>query len=282
MKTGPVKLAVMVMISLFFFNSNSFAHGLIYETKPVEGNKLRITLKWSNPEDAKPVSISYFHLKNGKALTIGYSVNQGTSTTTSMDFDLSGSIPPIRILLNRVGDKENLIFKDIQNMDVKEHIQHLHDAGIVNGRDGELFKPFDSITRAEFMVLMVKALKLEGTAQNEKGFKDIHKHWAKNTVLLAVKHGLISGYKDNTIKPDNPITVGEVCAVISRAFTFKSVKSGIYDKLKRDQWYSGFVKQIFDAEILKTSDNIYREFNEGNYINRADCAMMVSRALSTY
>ncbi len=38
------------------------AHGLIYETKKLDDNKMRITLKWSNPKEARGIVISYYYL----------------------------------------------------------------------------------------------------------------------------------------------------------------------------------------------------------------------------
>jgi len=52
-------------------------------------------------------------------------------------------------------------FNDIKGIETEEYITHLHDAGIVNGMPDGSFRPDSNITRAEFMVLLVKALKLQ-------------------------------------------------------------------------------------------------------------------------
>jgi len=80
-------------------------------------------------------------------------------------------------------------FNDIKGIETEEYITHLHDAGIVNGMPDGSFRPDSNITRAEFMVLLVKALKLQGPAENIAGFTDIDGHWAKDIILVAANTG---------------------------------------------------------------------------------------------
>jgi len=268
---------------LWLSYTNSYAHGVVYDTAMLPNNKLKITLKWSDPNEKKGLSIAYYHLKNGKTLTIGYET-KGTNKSASMEYILSGAIPPIRIVLSNISSLEELPFSDIKYTEAEEYIRHLHDSQIINGKSGDIFKPKDLLTRAEFMVILTKSLNVNTNDVSTKinKFSDIDKHWAKSYILKAIEIGLASGYKDGTFKPDNKITLAEVCTAINNAFNLKTNYNGIYNKLKIDKWYSDDVKKIFDLKILLTSDSIYRNFNEENYINRANCAMMVSRALTTY
>ncbi len=100
------------------------------------------------------------------------------------------------------------------------------------------FAPDSFITRAEFMALLVNSLKLKRRTENAYTFSDINNHWAKNIILIAAENNFISGYQDNTIRPDNFITLAEVSSIITRAFNFKTSKNGMYSKLKKDKWYS--------------------------------------------
>lgn len=279
-----LKKAVITILSVILVLISSFpayAHGVIYDMKPLDDKTVRITLKWSEQAEEQGIVITHFYLKNGKTLNIGYEVKKGMPPSCYFDFNITSAITPIRINLTRLNDKNFNIFKDINGIEAEEYIRHLHDAGIVNGNPDGTFKPESRISRAEFAVLIVKALNLKGEVSNNE-FTDINKNWAKNYILIAAKHGLLTGYKDKTFRPDNPITVAEACSIISKAFTFKTAKNGIYSKLKTDMWYSSHVKKLFDKGILKVTDSIYENFNEEKYISRADCAMIISRAISTY
>ncbi|MCX8129824.1 MAG: S-layer homology domain-containing protein [Clostridia bacterium] len=279
------KIAVYILIiavACMSFVLPIQAHGLIYETKQLDDNKIRITLKWSNSKEAKGIVISYFYIKNGKTLNIGYELDEKASTTAYIDFDLSGAITPIRVVLHKVGDLKWAPFKDIKGVEAEEYIRHLHDAGKIDAGKDQKFRPKDNITRGEFAAIIVKALNLGGTASNTKGLKDIEKSADKKYILLAVKHGIMSGDKDKKFKPDNPMSLADVSTIVAKYFKFKTNRNGVYKKLKQGKSYSGSVKKMFDTGILSVNDSIYKTFNEEGKINRANCAMMISRALSTY
>lgn len=260
----------------------AYAHGAVFEQKMVGENTLRVTLKWSNSSEAGTINI-VSAAPHGKYIDIAYEVRTDGKGTQSMDFDTRGILMPACIKLYNIKDYDSPTFPDIKDNYAGEYIHHLHDAGIVNGAPNGTFSPNSSVTRAEFMTMMVKALKLEGTATNTQGFTDLNNHWAKNTMLLAAKNGLIAGYPDKTIRPDGKITLAEVCAVISRGFTIKTSNNGIYSGLKQGEWYSNYVKKMFDSGIITTNDNLYKyQFNEKSNLSRGNCAMMISRAMTTY
>ncbi|KNY30366.1 S-layer homology domain-containing protein [Pseudobacteroides cellulosolvens] len=278
------KYAVGLLIAIILVNilpiGISYAHGVVYDTVSIEGNKLRITLKWSDPYDKRGISIAFYHLKNGKTLNIGYEIKDGAKNIASLDYSLAGAIVPIRVVLTNISPGADLPFKDIKNTEAEEFIRHLHDMGILNGKERDFYKPKDLVSRAEFAVLITKALNLEIVKSGDLKYKDISKHWARDYINTASENGFISGYNDGTMRPDNNVTVGEACTILYKAFKLKTNYNGIYDKLKQDKWYSQYVKITFDLHILSTSDSIYRNFNEEAFINRANCAIILSRALS--
>jgi len=271
-----------------------FAHGVVYDQKLVGENTLRVTLRWSDPGRKETILITSMVPRSWKDIDIGYEVSNGGSDgnngSNTRDINLNMFLRPVCIRLFDVNNYEKPIFKDIGGHYAESSIHHLHDAGIVNGKSDELFKPKDTVTRAEFMAMLVRAVKFadpgrlskDGAARDD--FKDISRHWARDYILAALGGGLVSGFDDGhggkAFRPDNPVTVAEACTFISRAFNPRESRNGLYEKLKQDKWYSGTVKRIFDAEILNTKDEIYWNFNEEAPINRADCCVMLSRALS--
>jgi len=283
MNINKVKVYIMAICALIFLNVNfSFAHGLNYEIERLGNNKERVILKWSNEEEKKGFALVYHYFNNGKTLHIGYELKEGYPTETYLDYDLNSVLYPIRVNLHEVGKNDDTPFSDINGLETEEYIRHLHDAGIINGFPDGTFLPESPISRAEFVVIMVKALGIEGKSSNTKGFVDIDGHWARDYILLAADNGLISGYEDGTVKPDKPITVAEVSSILVRSFSFKTTKNGIYSRVKQDKWYSAAVKKMFDVGILNIKDSIYELFDEESNISRANCAMMISRAISTY
>jgi hypothetical protein len=55
---------------------------------------------------------------------------------------------------------DDIKFKDIQNHWAKEDIQKVVAAGLMNGYEDGIFKPDESVTRAEIATILTRALKL--------------------------------------------------------------------------------------------------------------------------
>ncbi|MDQ2087865.1 S-layer homology domain-containing protein [Herbivorax sp. ANBcel31] len=276
------KVKVYIMCLMLTSVQIVSASGFMYNIEEIDESQILIELRRRDEETSEGIRINHFYLVNGKTLHIGYETGEELPEKAHLEYNLINAIPPIKVRLENINNRDWLPFSDIKGIEAKEYILHLYDAGIVNGRADGTFSPDSFITRAEFMVLLVNSLNLEGEKKDINMFSDISEHWAKEIILIAAENNFISGYQDNTIRPDRPITLAEVSSIISRAFNFKTTKNGMYSKLRRDKWYSDSVKKMFDCGIIKVDDEIYDDFNEESFITRSNCAMMVSRALSTY
>lgn len=105
------------------------------------------------------------------------------------------------------------IFMDITNHWARENIKQLVSKGIVSGYPDGLFKPDNPISRAEFITLLVKALKLE-PKQGESD-KDTENHWASSSISTAEAKGIIE--QDENFRPNEPITREEIAVMIIKA-----------------------------------------------------------------
>ncbi|MEW6447727.1 MAG: S-layer homology domain-containing protein [Bacillota bacterium] len=88
-------------------------------------------------------------------------------------------------------------------------------------RDGSLtFEPYKLITRAEEAALMSRILEQKfGTLTPAYlAFRDSNRipAWAKRAVGIAVAKGIVTGYPDYTIRPQNYVTRAEVACMILR------------------------------------------------------------------
>jgi S1-C subfamily serine protease len=64
-------------------------------------------------------------------------------------------------------------------------------------------------------------------------FKDLPEtHMFFNDIMRHVNLGLISGYEDGTVKPDEPLTLGRYCAIQSRKMFRDRVEKDVLDKVR--------------------------------------------------
>lgn len=109
------------------------------------------------------------------------------------------------------------------------------------------------------------------------GLTDISSHWAKSQIENLVNQGVITGYPDNTFKPDNTITRAEFMTMTNRAFSLSDTAPISYSDVKADDW---FAQQIAIAKaagyITGYPDGTMKPNNQ---ITRQEVAVIISRVL---
>jgi hypothetical protein len=110
------------------------------------------------------------------------------------------------------------VFSDTRDHWAKSAIGIAYAHNIVSGYSDSEFRPDDNITREQMAVMIVRA---EKTAIREGAltFADIDRiaSWAKNAVLIANQTGIITGYPDNTFRPQGYATRAEAATVVLKA-----------------------------------------------------------------
>lgn len=110
-------------------------------------------------------------------------------------------------------------------------------------------------------------------------YKDILGHWAEEYSNKLSDLGIISGYEDNTIRPNNEITRAEAVVIICKSIGLKPAENimlGFSDNKSIPNWASGYVKAIIDKGILKGyPDNTFRPNAK---ITRAEVIALVIKA----
>ena len=94
------------------------------------------------------------------------------------------------------------------------YIGYVQQFGIIAGYADGSFRPNAPVTRAEFAVI---ASRFEKLTEGGKSFADVpDTYWAARYINFAATRGWVTGYADETFKPENPITRAEVAAVTCR------------------------------------------------------------------
>lgn len=106
-------------------------------------------------------------------------------------------------------------FSDIRGHWAEKYINQAVGQGIIKGYQDGTFRPDNAVTRAEFISMVNRALKCNGSTSI--AFNDVYSsQWYYADVAKAVSATYVAGYEDNTFKPNNPISRQEVSVMISR------------------------------------------------------------------
>jgi len=112
-----------------------------------------------------------------------------------------------------------LSFKDAVSFPswASSHIALARSAGLINGYDDGTFRPNKPITRAEIVVMAVRALKLANDTSKATFFfvddKEIPS-WAKSAVSQSVVAGIIKGKNGNRFAPADQSTRAEAVTIL--------------------------------------------------------------------
>jgi hypothetical protein len=186
---------------------HDFGSTYVYRTVVMDGtaNPDQATVLLYNPAGGSLTFVpATFRVENGK--TIATIIRNGNSIYAIAEMNKS--------------------FADLSNHWAREDIDRLASKMIVNGVSEEDFSPDRSMTRAEFVALLVRGLGFSEDRSAASAFKDISKEdWFAGSVGAAVKAGLIDGFGDGSFKPDGTLTREQMAVLMVRAMAVANGKA---------------------------------------------------------
>ncbi|MET3938391.1 endo-1,4-beta-xylanase [Paenibacillus sp. PvP094] len=110
-------------------------------------------------------------------------------------------------------------FADVQHvLWAKEAVEAMAARDIIKGISDESFAPSASITRADFITLLVRVLELKGKDTNTAAFSDVQPTaYYAQAVAIAKELGIASGFEDNTFKPSSSISRQDMMVLTAKA-----------------------------------------------------------------
>ncbi|MFJ7667327.1 NEAT domain-containing protein [Lysinibacillus sp. NPDC097195] len=184
-------------------------------------------------------------------------------------------------------DKHNAInvvrnpFTDIENVFSKDEILALYAAGITTGTTATTFSPNRNITRAQFAVMMARALKLQ--SNKETIFTDVKGKWYQKEVQALAEVGIVRGVNATTFNPNANITRQQAAAMIMRMLEYKGYKATVAANalsFKDAHKVFDYAKQAISelqAQDIMTGSNGYL-YPQSN-LTRAQMAKILKRSL---
>lgn len=107
-------------------------------------------------------------------------------------------------------------FPDVDSSDwYNEAVSTLTNGGYINGYPDGTFGGDNTITRMEFVAMLVRVLGVDETA--ECNYSDVSRdNWAYRYIATASQVGWVNGIGDGTFRPEQPITRAEAMAIFNR------------------------------------------------------------------
>lgn len=100
-----------------------------------------------------------------------------------------------------------------------EQIDSLYERGVVKGVAERMYAPARNITRADFIVMVVRAFEL--TSDSTENFNDVAAgSYYAEALAIAKALGIAKGYEDGSFKPTDPIIRQDMMLIIYRVMEF--------------------------------------------------------------
>ena len=186
----------------------------------------------------------------------------------------------ILILIFAITPVSAAVPQDIENHWAQDYIMTLLNNNIMETDENGLFNPEAAVSRGEFAVALAKKQNLLAT--NIDNFKDIENYAEKGLINALAEKNIITGYPDNTFRPDRAISRAEAVASIIKILGVKEDKEIInlneyqpYTDIPEDHWAANYIK--IAAKLNLFVDNSEQNFNAGRPISRAESAKLIAQ-----
>ncbi len=171
---------------------------------------------------------------------------------------------------------------DISGHWAEQFILGLYNQGAVGGYPDGTFKPDDKMTRAQYAALLTKAL--NPTAKREAAtFKDVAEDfWGYVAVQTAYKSQFISGFPDNTFKPNENVQRAQVIVSLVNGLGLSGGNQESLTKFTDRASIPDYAKEEVATALLKELIVTYpsvEKLEPTRDATRAEVAVMIYQAL---
>ncbi|WP_394138169.1 S-layer homology domain-containing protein [Cytobacillus oceanisediminis] len=188
--------------------------------------------------------------------------------------------------------ENDITFPDVNNKNwAEDYIETLASKYIIQGKETGMYAPGDQMTRAQFTLLLVRALGLPAVEYDNR-FTDVKGNEWFNTngeLMAAVAYGIITGKEDGRFAPNDKITRSQAAVMIDRAMniSFLNYDTSQLDKKKKVEdfkdskkvgaWAKDSIEAVYQAGIVSGKED--GTFDPNGFTKRDQMAKILGNFL---
>ena len=173
-------------------------------------------------------------------------------------------------------------FEDVSsNSEHWTSIESLVEQGVLEGFDDGLFHPEDLVTRSQAakIALLGAGIAIDESSVAGSLFSDVlETDWFYDDIGTAVGLGILSGFDDNTFRPDQPVLLSEMTKMVSLAMELnvETATASPYLDVPLDAWFAdyAYTAKTWNLRAPQSDGLWYPEME----MTRGDFAEFVYRA----
>jgi hypothetical protein len=246
-----------VMLEMLFKGRSDVLSGVFEVTKDQPGLfktpiKLRLKFDAAKLKEGDLPSIHYYDELTKQWVPMGGAVN-GSYIEAESDH-----LTKFAVLAVAAPAEEQPELKDITGHWAEKYIREALQNGIVKGYEDGMFKPNQFVTRAEFIVMLMKAKQADGQAASLPDYTDQDRigEWAKPAIAWAAQASIVKGYDDGSFRPGAQLTRAELALMLAKtlggpvAGTESGAQAAFADARQIPSWALPAVAQVQQAGLM--------------------------------
>lgn len=110
---------------------------------------------------------------------------------------------------------------------------------------------------------------------------DADGHWCHDCIETLIEHGILKGYPDGSIRPENYVTRAEIAVLIGRALGLEEdIQSKTIYRDDIPEWAKAYINALTDEEIFQ--GYLFKLFKPTRNISRQEMVAVLVRAFDKY
>ena len=140
-------------------------------------------------------------------------------------------------------------------------VSSLANMGAISGYEDGTFRPNEPISRAELASMAVRFYDAFEVEYEEGTFLDVDgDEWYADAIAAAEELGILGGYPDGTVRPNNNITRAETCAIVNRVLERRPHDEHLGDVEDMRTWPDNQPGAWYYADMQEATNGHYYEW----------------------
>ncbi|GKV65931.1 MULTISPECIES: S-layer homology domain-containing protein [unclassified Sporosarcina] len=185
--------------------------------------------------------------------------------------------------ISSIGHAQNnhVQFTDVPESKVYyEAVQSLSSRGYISGYADGTFRPAAHVTRGQAAKIIANVLQLDTKKVENPDFKDISTaHQYYGYIAALVEAGVISGFEDQTFKPNQSMTRAHMSKMIVKGFGLEATDQNAispFIDVSSKHWFAPYVESLRNNNI--TTGTTPTTFSPNELVTRSQLASFVTRS----
>lgn len=140
-------------------------------------------------------------------------------------------------------------------------VSSLANMNVISGYEDGTFRPNEPITRAELAAMAGRFYEAFDAEYEEGTFLDVEgDEWFADAIAAAAELGILGGYPDGTVRPNNNITRAETCAIVNRVLERRPHDEHLGDVDDMRTWPDNQPGAWYYADMQEATNGHYYEW----------------------